>query len=132
MSKKWDKRTEDPGLPTIIFADKEKNTVDKDQVISFKSTTDTTELVDYNVQIGADGDKHIWKIGEKFNNDYFTIKHYTGENKNKYQDTGRYLTANENTDKEPTVKVKQGKKVCYLRFHIINYTLISQLTWRLE
>ena len=117
MSKKWDKRTEDPGLPTIIFADKEKNTVDKDQVISFKSTTDTTELVDYNDQI--DGNKHMWKIGEEFNNGYFTIKHYTGI-ENRYQDTGMYLTANGN-DAEPTVKVKQSKKICYLGFHTINY-----------
>ena len=113
MNKKWDKRTEDPGLPAIIKADKDGNMVDgigPDQVIAFKSTTNTAELVDFVVS-SLDGDKHIWKIGEVFNNDYFTIKHYTGETKNKYQDTGMYLTANGN-DAEPAVKVKQSKKIC--------------------
>ena len=100
----------------------ENNDIGVNHVIAFKSATNTTELVEYNDQ--PDGDKHIWKIGEMFNNGYFTIKHYTGE-VNKYQDTGRYLTANENAEKEPTVEVKQSKKVCYLRFHIINYSHLS-------
>ena len=84
---------------------------DTDQVIAFKKgdTTNTTELVDNNDQI--DGNKHIWKIAEEFNNGYFTIKHYTGV-QDKYQDTGMYLTANGN-DAEPTVKVKQSKKICF-------------------
>ena len=78
-------------------------------MIAFKKATNATELAEYNGL--PDGEKHIWKIGEMFNNDYFTIKHYTGE-VNKYQDTGRYLTANGTA--EPTVKVKQGKKKCYV------------------
>ena len=80
-------------------------------MIAFKKATNATELVEYDGL--PDGEKHIWKIGEMFNNDYFTIKHYTGK-VDKYQDTGRYLTAN--ADKEPTVKVKQSKTVCYLKF----------------
>ena len=113
MNKRWKKRT--GSLPALI-----KNTIDalSSKVIAFKKgdTTNTTELVVYNDQ--TDGNKHIWKIGEEFNNGYFTIKHYTGI-ENRYQDTGMYLTANGN-DAEPTVKVKQSKKICYLGFHTIN------------
>ena len=123
MNKKWKKRT--GSLPAIIFAAKLANSDSgTDQVIAFKKgdTTNTTELVDYNVGGQIDGDKYIWKIGEVFHNEYFTIKHYTGK-EDKYQDTGRYLTAN--AGKEPTVKVKQSKTVCYLILHIINYSHLS-------
>ena len=114
MNKRWKKRT--GSFPTIIKAVAATSS-DTDQVIAFKKgdTTITTELVNYNDQI--DGAKYIWKIGEEFKNGYFTIKHYTGI-ENRYQDTGMYLTANGN-DAEPTVKVKQSKKICYLGFHTI-------------
>ena len=90
------------------LCDKDKNKIGEDHVIAFKSTTNTTELEEFDQE---DGEEHIWKIGEVFHNEYFTIKHYKGI-VDKYQDTGRYLTANENV--EPTVKVKQGKKNCYV------------------
>ena len=114
MNKKWNKREKDPGFPTIIQANGLKQSdTDKNQVIAFKSgnTTNTAELVDYDDEVGADDDTQIWKTGEKFHNEYFTIKHYTGK-LNEYQDTGRYLSANGTA--EPTVKVKQGKKNCYV------------------
>ena len=101
--------------------DKAKNgDSDNNRVIAFKSgnTTNTAELVDFGGQ--KDREKHIWKIGETFHNEYFTIKHYTGKTDLEYQDTGMYLTRNGNAD-EPTVEVKQSKKICYLGFHIINY-----------
>ena len=122
MIKKWDKGTQN--FPGIIKAGRAANTVNgigKDQMIAFKkgetNTPNTAELVDYADT--PDGEIHIWKKGDVFHNKYFTIKHYTGET-NKYQDTGMYLTAN-GMDDEPTVKVKQSKKICHLGFHIINY-----------
>ena len=126
INKNWNKRTKDPGYPTIIKAiESENNGIAKDQVIAFKSgdtnTTNTAELVNFDVVNNqVVGDTHIWKIGEVFhNNEYVTIKHYTGKALDKFQDTGRYLTANGQA--QPTVIVKQSKKICYLGFHIINY-----------
>ena len=121
MNKIWNKRT--GSLPAIIKADEADNADSgEDQVIAFKKgdTTNTTELVAYDgVNDQIDGDKYIWKIGEVFHNEYFTITHYTGKTNLEYQDTGHLLTANGNAD-EPTVKFKQSKKICYLGFHIIN------------
>ena len=51
----------------------------------------------------------IWKVGEIFNDKYFTIKHYNGSNKNNLKDTGYYLTANAMSN--PILKIKEGKKI---------------------
>ena len=51
----------------------------------------------------------IWKIGEIFNDKYFTIKHYNGSSKNNLKDTGYYLTANAMSN--PILKIKEGKKI---------------------
>ena len=64
-----------------------------------------------------DYDHQIWKVGEVFNDKYFTIKHYKRikENTNnrpsieKMKDTGYYLTAN--VMKNPILKTKEGKKI---------------------
>ena len=91
--------------------DKNNDIGPANHVIAFKSDTNTAELVEFANNDEDDGEKHIWKIGEFFNNKYFTIKHYTGI-EDKYKDTGRYLTAN--GDAEPAVKLKQGKNNYYV------------------
>ena len=56
-----------------------------------------------------DQETQLWKVGEVFNNHYFTIKQYKG-NQKKHKATGKYLTANGEM-KNPTLMTKQGKKI---------------------
>ena len=51
----------------------------------------------------------MWKVGEIFNDKYFTIKHYNGSSKNNLKDTGYYLTANAMSN--PILKIKEGEKI---------------------
>ena len=51
----------------------------------------------------------MWKVGEVFNDKYFTIEHYKGSGNEELKDTGYYLTANAMSN--PILKVKEGKKI---------------------
>jgi hypothetical protein len=67
------------------------------------------KLKDHNRATIPNFDGQIWKIGEVFNDKYFTIKHYKGSSKDKLKDTGYYLTANAMSN--PILKTKDGKKI---------------------
>ena len=51
----------------------------------------------------------MWKVGEVFNDKYFTIEHYEGINNENLNYTGHYLTANAMSN--PILKTKDGKKI---------------------
>ena len=93
---KWLLRTR--GLPSVIQSIKKF-------VITYDGAI--VDLVEFKAELFS-GETMIWKVGEVFNNQYFTIKHYKG-NLDKYQDTNHYLTANDLA--KPTVEVKKGKTI---------------------
>ena len=71
-----------------------------DQNVKLKDHQKGTTPIDFDYQ--------MWKVGEVFNDKYFTIEHYEGIAKDKLKDTGYYLTANAMSN--PILKIKEGEK----------------------
>ena len=69
------------------------------------------KLTDHQSGKTPDYDTQIWKVGEVFNDGYFTIKHYKGSSEDKLKDTGYYLTANAMSN--PILKIREGEKIWY-------------------
>ena len=87
--------------------------------VDFLHIDQIVKLEDYDSENLPNYDNQVWKVGEVFNDKYFTIKHYKDmkENTNsrptieKLKDTGYYLTANAMSN--PIIKIKEGKKNFY-------------------
>jgi len=103
----WSKENILRGLPGAIISVDETS---KKPVVGSTSqviATDDKDIVTLEDYPGSqvDPETMLWKVGEVFNDHYFTIKQYKGAFKN-FKATGKYLTANGDT-KNPTLITKQ-------------------------